>query len=121
MPFINSVYLINGTLLRKYDRTKLSFVHGNFDSDMALCANLRNLDVFMFVSNRLDFGHLINPDTYDTTLANPDMYQIFENEEDWADRYIHPDYAENFNPNKTDEQVNIRCYLKLILLLLICF
>lgn len=72
---------------------------------MAFCANLRDLDVFMFVSNRLDFGHLVNPETYDVTRAKPDMYQIFENEIDWEERYIHEDYVENFNPNNTAKQV----------------
>ncbi|KRT80915.1 hypothetical protein AMK59_4922 [Oryctes borbonicus] len=104
VPFINSAYLVNGTLLKKTDRSKLSFVRGDLDADMAFCGYLRDLDVFMFVSNRLDFGHLVNPETYDTTRMTPDMYQIFENEIDWEDRYIHSDYPENLNPdNKLSE------------------
>ncbi|XP_060516799.1 procollagen-lysine,2-oxoglutarate 5-dioxygenase isoform X2 [Cylas formicarius] len=104
VPFINGVYLINGTLLRKYDRTKINYDRPNIDADMALCANLRDLEVFMYVSNRYDFGHLVNADTYDITRAEPDMYQIFENEQDWEEAYIHPDYPENLNPEKENKQ-----------------
>lgn len=93
-------------MLKKHQRPSLGFVRDNLDADMAFSANLRQLDVFMFVSNRLDFGHLIDPDTYDITRAVPDMYQIFENEDDWEERYIHKQYPENLNPNKTAAQVS---------------
>lgn len=72
---------------------------------MAFCAHLRHLDVFMHVSNRLDFGHLINPETYDVTLTEPDMYQIFENPQDWEHRYIHPEFKDSFLPDKKHAQV----------------
>ncbi|KAK4880735.1 hypothetical protein RN001_008881 [Aquatica leii] len=100
VPFINTCYLVNATMLKKYDRTQLSYNKENFDADMAFCSNLNELDVFMYVSNRVDFGHLINPESYDVTRTAPDMYQIFDNARDWNQRYIHPDYPENFNPNK---------------------
>nr|XP_023029790.1 procollagen-lysine,2-oxoglutarate 5-dioxygenase 1 [Leptinotarsa decemlineata] len=104
VPFINSVYLIKSALLKKFDRTQLNFDRNNVDADMAFCSNLRDLDVFMYVSNRIDFGHLVNPDTFDTTRTEPDMYQIFENSQDWENRYIHEEYPENFNPDKKDQQ-----------------
>lgn len=97
--------MINATLLRQYDRTKLNFDKPNLDADMAFCSHLRDLDVFMYVSNRVDFGHLSNPDTYDITRAEPEMYQIFDNEIDWEERFIHKEYPENFNPEKEDKQV----------------
>lgn len=59
----------------------------------------------MYVSNRVDFGHLINPETYDITRTAPDMYQMFENSMDWEQRYISPVYVENFNPDKKPKQV----------------
>lgn len=105
VPFVSNCYLLNATLFKKYDRKKISYIRDNLDADMAFCANLRVLDVFMYVSNRLDFGHLINPDTFDITVADPDMYQIFENEQDWEDRYIHPKFPENFNLEKKIAQV----------------
>lgn len=98
---------MNATVLNKYDRLQLSFNRPNVDADMAFCRNLRELDVFIYVSNRVEFGHLINPDTYDISRAEPDMYQIFDNEEDWEEAYIHPDYAETLNPEKKNLQVCI--------------
>lgn len=107
VPFINNCYLVNMTIFQKHDRSKIKFVRDNLDADMALCANLRDLDVFLYVSNREDFGHLINPDTYDITMVHPDMYQIFENGKDWEERYIHPEYKDNFLPEKKPTQVQI--------------
>ncbi|XP_019873641.2 procollagen-lysine,2-oxoglutarate 5-dioxygenase isoform X2 [Aethina tumida] len=104
VPFINNAYLVNASLLKRFDRTKLNYAHDQLDADMSFCLKLRNLDVFMYVSNRVDFGHLINAETYDITRAEPDMYQIFENEKDWEQRYIHPEYPENFNPENKPKQ-----------------
>ncbi|XP_015835811.1 procollagen-lysine,2-oxoglutarate 5-dioxygenase isoform X2 [Tribolium castaneum] len=104
VPFIANCYAINATLLKKFDETKLNFDRDNWDADMAFCANLRDLDVFMYVSNRVDFGHLVNPETFDITRVEPEMYQIFDNEQDWEARFIHPEYPENFNPEKTSLQ-----------------
>ncbi len=105
VPFIGNSYVINATLLKKYDRSKLNYAKDNLDADMAFCANLRDLDVFLYVSNRVDFGHLVNPETYDVTRTEPEMYQIFDNERDWEDRFIHEEYPESFNPDKKNAQV----------------
>ncbi|CAH0558083.1 unnamed protein product [Brassicogethes aeneus] len=104
VPFVTNAYLLNATLLNKYDRSQINYKNGLLDADMSFCANLRNLDVFIYVSNRVDFGHLVNPETYDLTLAEPDMYQIFENEKEWEERYIHEDYPGNFDPENAPKQ-----------------
>ncbi|CAG9863076.1 unnamed protein product [Phyllotreta striolata] len=104
VPFISNAYIINSTLLKSRDRTVINYTKPKVDADMTFCSNLRKIDVFMYVSNRVDFGHLINPDNFDTTRTEPDMYQIFDNAQDWEDRYIHVDYPENFNPEKKDLQ-----------------
>lgn len=75
---------------------------------MSFCANLRDLDVHMYLNNRLDFGHLVNADTFDITMAVPDLYQIFENEMEWEQRYIHPDYQKNFSPDQKPVQVSAK-------------
>ena len=72
---------------------------------MAFAYANRERYIFMYVTNRLDFGHLVNPDNYDITLTHPDLYQIFDNKLDWEKRYIHENYSENFNPNRTPTQV----------------
>lgn len=41
----------------------------------------------MYVSNRIDFGHLINPQNFDPSRTHPDFYEIFDNKWDWEQRY----------------------------------
>lgn len=62
-------------------------------------------DVFMYVTNRVDFGHLVNADTFDTSRTNSEIYQLFDNRWDWEQRYIHDNYTKNFDPNNTIAQV----------------
>lgn len=59
----------------------------------------------MYIDNRYTFGHLIDSETFNVTLKNPEVYQLFENRYDWEQRYIHPDYTENFNPDKKPLEV----------------
>jgi len=56
----------------------------------------------MHLLNREPYGHLVNPDTFDTKLGPyPELYQLFENRLDWDLRYIHEDYWKLFNPNSS--------------------
>lgn len=60
----------------------------------------------MYVDNRIDYGHLVDPDQFDISRVNPDFYQLLYNRYEWEQRYLHPNYSENLNPNKTVLQVN---------------
>ncbi|KAK1117502.1 hypothetical protein K0M31_016535 [Melipona bicolor] len=103
VPFINNCYLINARLIRNKN-TRPSYSEGDLDADMAFAYANRERYIFMYVTNRLDFGHLVNPDNYDITITHPDLYQIFDNKLDWEKKYIHENYSENFNPNRTPMQ-----------------
>lgn len=46
----------------------------------------------MYATNRHIFGHLIDPDNFNTSLPRPEVYEITSNLEDWTARYIRPDY-----------------------------
>lgn len=133
VPYISSCYLINGTLIQNSE-FKPNYIRENLDPDMAFCSYMRDKvncsfsleiinicihfliiwlcifvciqNVFLYVSNRMEFGHLVNPDSFDTTRTNPEIYQIFDNRWDWEQRYVHENYSENFNPNKTALQVS---------------
>lgn len=59
----------------------------------------------MYVDNQYTYGHLIDSETFDITLKNPEVYQLFENRYNWELRYIHPDYMENFNTDKNPLEV----------------
>lgn len=105
MPFVSNCYLINATIITN-KATRPSYEDGDLDTEMAFARGNRQKGFFMYVSNRLEFGHLVNPDSYDIRLTYPDMYQIIDNKLDWERRYIHPNYSENFNPDKKPIQVN---------------
>nr|XP_006811878.1 PREDICTED: procollagen-lysine,2-oxoglutarate 5-dioxygenase 1-like [Saccoglossus kowalevskii] len=57
--------------------------------------------VFMYVSNMVEYGHLVNPETFSDYLEqkHPDMYQMFDNPEDWEERYVHHDWSKQLMPN----------------------
>ncbi|KAM7543236.1 hypothetical protein Aperf_G00000010635 [Anoplocephala perfoliata] len=58
--------------------------------DISNAAIHRNL--FLYVDNRDEFGHLVNPEAYNTTHLHNDLWQIFVNPVDWEERYINPLY-----------------------------
>lgn len=101
VPYITGAYLINGSLITS---TPPSYENGTLDLDMAFCQNYRDQLVFLYVTNLEDYGHLVNPETFDTSRTNPDLYELFSNRFDWEQRYIHQEYAENFNPDKKPDQ-----------------
>jgi len=106
VPFISNCYLINATIIAN-KATRPSYENDDLDTEMAFAHGNRQRGLFMYVNNRLDFGHLVNPDTYDIRLTYPDMYQIMDNKLDWEKRYIHPNYSENFNSDKKPIQVKM--------------
>ncbi|XP_019882579.1 procollagen-lysine,2-oxoglutarate 5-dioxygenase 1 isoform X1 [Camponotus floridanus] len=99
VPFVSNCYLINATIIAN-KATRPSYEDAELDTEMAFARTNRQRGLFMYLNNRLDFGHLVNPDSYDIRLTYPDMYQIMDNKLDWEKRYIHPNYSENFNPDK---------------------
>ncbi|CAN7987400.1 unnamed protein product [Ixodes pacificus] len=105
VPFINTVYLINGTLLHSKDKFP-SFISGLLDPDMAFCKNMREKGIFMYVTNMDTYGHLVNPETFDLKLKNPDFYEIYSNQMDWERRYIHENYSKVLEP---DFKVDMPC------------
>ncbi|XP_072281432.1 procollagen-lysine,2-oxoglutarate 5-dioxygenase 1 [Pyxicephalus adspersus] len=93
VPYINNVYLIKGNVIRTKLNQYEMFRSGSLDPDMAFCANVRKQGVFMFVTNRQPFGHLLSLENYQTSNLHNDLWQIFENTEDWREKYIHPNHT----------------------------
>uniref|UniRef100_A0A8I6GFD5 Procollagen-lysine,2-oxoglutarate 5-dioxygenase 1 n=1 Tax=Rattus norvegicus TaxID=10116 RepID=A0A8I6GFD5_RAT len=50
-------------------------------------------EVFMFLTNRHTFGHLLSLDNYQTTHLHNDLWEVFSNPEDWKEKYIHENYT----------------------------
>ncbi|KAK7792169.1 hypothetical protein R5R35_005128 [Gryllus longicercus] len=103
VPYVSACYLINASVINNPE-TRPIYSDEQLDPDMSFCKTMRDRNVFMYVSNRMDFGHLVNGDNYDTTKTNSEMYQLLDNRWDWEQRYLHENYSENFNPNKTAMQ-----------------
>ena len=80
VPFISSIYLIKGDLIHhENEDLHPNFIHKLLDPDMAFCANLRDNDVFFYVSNRAVFGHLIDADEFKTNHLNNELWELTRN------------------------------------------
>uniref|UniRef100_A0A8C5PC27 procollagen-lysine 5-dioxygenase n=1 Tax=Leptobrachium leishanense TaxID=445787 RepID=A0A8C5PC27_9ANUR len=103
IPFMANIYLINGETLRSELKERNNFVLDRLDPDMALCRNAREMGVFMYITNRHEFGRLLSTANYNTTHYNNDLWQIFENPVDWREKYIDPDYSKIFTENLVEQ------------------
>ena len=79
VPFISACYLVQGSLLYE-DNLGLTYTSGEgLDRDMALAASVRDLGLFMYVSNRVNFGHLVNNDKFPTAHLNNELWEMERN------------------------------------------
>ncbi|TRY58499.1 hypothetical protein DNTS_004915 [Danionella cerebrum] len=79
------------------------FVLEKLDPDMAMCRNARDVGLFMYVTNRHEFGRLISTANYNTSHYNNDLWQIYENPQDWKEKYIHANYTRIFTENLLEQ------------------
>uniref|UniRef100_A0A8B9LQM0 procollagen-lysine 5-dioxygenase n=1 Tax=Astyanax mexicanus TaxID=7994 RepID=A0A8B9LQM0_ASTMX len=96
VPYITQVYLLRGDVLRSRLADVSLFKQEGADPDMIFCRAVRDQGVFMFVSNRDEFGRLVSTKNYNTSRLYPDMWQIFDNPLDWREKYIHENYSKIF-------------------------
>lgn len=97
VPYISDAILTHKSKFSAADIP--SFYSEKFDHDMAFCADRRDKGHFMYVTNVHSFGHLVNPDLYNTSHKYPDLYEIFENRLDWEAKYINPNYTTQLLPD----------------------
>ncbi|XP_071184046.1 procollagen-lysine,2-oxoglutarate 5-dioxygenase 2-like isoform X1 [Salvelinus alpinus] len=124
IPYMAHIYLIKGEVLRNQLKDRNHFVLEKLDPDMALCRHARELTnhrerdspnpetfhmlrvpkgMFMYITNRHEFGRLISTANFNTSHYNSDLWQIFENQVDWKEKYIHPNYTRIFTDNYLEE------------------
>uniref|UniRef100_A0A8C7M8S3 procollagen-lysine 5-dioxygenase n=1 Tax=Oncorhynchus kisutch TaxID=8019 RepID=A0A8C7M8S3_ONCKI len=124
IPYMAHIYLIKGEVLRNQLKERNHFVLEKLDPDMALCRHARELTnhrekdspnpetfhmlrvpkgMFMYITNRHEFGRLISTANFNTSHYNSDLWQIFENPVDWKEKYIHPNYTRIFTENYLEE------------------
>ncbi len=78
VPYISSCYLISGTLIQE-EKTRPSYSSSTLDPDMAFSKSLRDKNVFLYVSNRLNFGHLVNNEKFATGFLNNELWEMERN------------------------------------------
>uniref|UniRef100_A0A672PWS8 Procollagen-lysine, 2-oxoglutarate 5-dioxygenase 3 n=1 Tax=Sinocyclocheilus grahami TaxID=75366 RepID=A0A672PWS8_SINGR len=100
VPYITQVYLIRGETLRSRLAPVSLYQQEGMDPDMSFCTSVREQGIFMFVSNRDEFGRLISSTNYNISRLHPDMWQIFDNPVDWREKYIHENYSKIFDDDE---------------------
>lgn len=68
---------------------------------LAFTHNLRQSNTFQYLLNTQDFGHLVDPSDYNTSLLYPDFYQLTNNMHDWERNYLHENYSKLFESEDT--------------------
>uniref|UniRef100_A0AAY4BL18 procollagen-lysine 5-dioxygenase n=1 Tax=Denticeps clupeoides TaxID=299321 RepID=A0AAY4BL18_9TELE len=102
VPYLTQVYMIHGATLRSRLAEASLYQQEGMDPDMVFCRAVRDQGVFMYVSNRDEFGRLVSSSSYNTSRLHPDLWQIFDNPVDWREKYIHENYSRIF---EEDEKV----------------
>ena len=51
------------------------------------------------VTNRANFGHLVDADNFNTEHLNNELWEISRNRWDWEQRYIHVNYSQGLEEN----------------------
>ncbi|XP_053271808.1 multifunctional procollagen lysine hydroxylase and glycosyltransferase LH3 [Pleuronectes platessa] len=101
VPYITQAYLIKGSVLRSKLSQMSMYVGEGMDPDMVFCKSIRDQGIFMFVSNRDEFGRLVASANFNTSRLHPDMWQIFDNPVDWKEKYINDNYSKIFEDEKS--------------------
>ncbi|XP_053246170.1 procollagen-lysine,2-oxoglutarate 5-dioxygenase 2 isoform X1 [Podarcis raffonei] len=124
IPYVANIYLIKGQTLRSEMKERNYFARDRLDPDMALCRNAREMTlqrekgspsaetfhmlrppkgVFMYITNRHEFGRLLSTANYNISHYNNDLWQIFENPVDWKETYINPNYSKIFTEHIVEQ------------------
>ncbi|XP_058057843.1 procollagen-lysine,2-oxoglutarate 5-dioxygenase [Anopheles bellator] len=99
VPFVSIVYLIKRRIL-----PDVSYELQETDPDMAMCWHFRSKGIFMHVINMEQYGHLVDTEYFDTTRTHPDFYQLFNNQHDWEQRYLSPEYRPQLESSFVPQQ-----------------
>ncbi|KAI0987169.1 hypothetical protein GJ496_010367, partial [Pomphorhynchus laevis] len=99
VPHIMDCYLLNRNSIQKLHNKRITG-----DADLGFANLLRKEGMFMFVSNLVVYGKLTNNENYNISLPKPDLYQIFDNYDQWTDKYIHPDVWSMLDGNRMPKE-----------------
>ncbi|CAL1536445.1 unnamed protein product [Lymnaea stagnalis] len=101
VPHVTNLVLIHG---HRLPALKDGYTYSkDFDPDMAFCQKARSETIFIYLTNRNNWGHLIYPDEFDTSHLHNELFEIFSNRLDWENRYIHKNYSKALEENAVIE------------------
>ena len=75
---MSSCYLIAGSIIQNPE-TRPSYSSDLLDPDMAFAKSIRDKGGFLFVSNRMNFGHLVNNEKFPVEHLNNELWEIERN------------------------------------------
>ncbi|XP_057899064.1 multifunctional procollagen lysine hydroxylase and glycosyltransferase LH3-like, partial [Melospiza georgiana] len=76
VPYVSRAYLVGGAALRGPLGEGPVFDHAHLDPDMAFCARAREKGLFLHVTNRRHFGHLLVTNGYNGTgRRHPELWE----------------------------------------------
>lgn len=95
VPHIMNAYLIDNKRFPKLDDNHyIEPALAKMKPEHAFARKLRAANVNMYMLNSLDFGHLVDTTSYNTSLEHPDFYQLKDNMLDWELKYLHDNYSQ---------------------------
>ncbi|XP_035714029.1 multifunctional procollagen lysine hydroxylase and glycosyltransferase LH3 [Folsomia candida] len=100
VPFLSGAYLMSYDIFRN-STLRPKYTNNFLIPELAFCLNNRIRNIPMFVSNVVEFGHLINSDNFDITRIHAELYELFDNRYDWEKRYLHADWSSVLNVNQS--------------------
>jgi GR25 family glycosyltransferase involved in LPS biosynthesis len=84
VPYITGIYLIHRDVLEQHPLVYIE--NDTMDMDMRFCYNIRQANLFMYVSNLDVYGIIVENSTHQNSIYDMDSM-------DWKSKYIHPNYT----------------------------
>jgi len=103
VPYLSACYLVAGDIIMN-TKTRPDYASEELDPDMAFAESLRDRGVFMYVSNRVNFGHLVNAENFPTNHLNNELWEMERNKYDWELRYLHVNYSQSLEEGNKPQQ-----------------
>ncbi|XP_050194872.1 multifunctional procollagen lysine hydroxylase and glycosyltransferase LH3-like, partial [Myiozetetes cayanensis] len=109
VPYVSHAYLVGGAALRGPLGEGPIFDHAHLDPDMAFCARAREEGLFLHVTNREHFGHLVVTNGFNASRRHPELWERPRNPWDWAHQYVHPNYSRVLDQEPPPELLQEPC------------
>lgn len=92
VPYLTGVFMIKRSVLKSFPT--IFDKNPEMDADMSFCYNLRRNNIFMYVCNMSQYGH-IEKEIEPPLVVNPSELSIYDaitKKESWEAKYLHPLY-----------------------------